>query len=89
VEKQPLPPERLQEEMRKVEQRRDPPVPVWFWLSVDSKEVAGELHGWAANPNGSDDGWRGLVTARREYASGFWTDWIGWVRQERIRQRGA
>jgi hypothetical protein len=20
-----------------------------------------EMYGWAANPNGSDDGWRGLV----------------------------
>lgn len=80
-------PERLADELEKVEQRRDPPVPVWFRRSVDSEEVAGELHGWASNPNGSDDGWRGLVTAPREYAPGFWTEWVGWVRQESIRQR--
>jgi hypothetical protein len=77
----------MAEELAKVEQLRDPPVPVRFWLSVDSKDVAGELHGWAANPNGSDDGWRGLVTAAREFAAGFWTEWLGWVRLEQIRQQ--
>jgi len=79
--------ERLAEELRKVEQLRDPPVPVSFWLSIDSRETAGELHGWASNPNGADDGWRGLVIAPREYASGLWTTWVGWVRQESLRQR--
>jgi len=78
--------DRLAEELRKVEQRRERPVPVWFWLSIDSREAAGELHGWASNPNGAEDGWRGLVVAPREYAAGFWTTWVGWVRQEDLRQ---
>jgi hypothetical protein len=53
----------LEYELTKVEQCREPPVPVWAWLSLDSREWAGELYGWAANPNGADDGWRGLVRA--------------------------
>jgi hypothetical protein len=30
-------------------------------LSLDGREWPGELFGWAANRNGADDGWRGLV----------------------------
>jgi hypothetical protein len=84
------PPEgRLDYERAKVEQPREPPVPVWAWLSLDSREWAGELFGWAANPNGADDGWRGLVVVPREFAPSFWTDFLGWVRVEHIRQRGG
>ncbi len=68
---QRLPEGRLEYELTKVGQPRNPPVPVWAWLSLDSQEWAGELFGWAANPNGADDGWRGLVLAPREFAPGF------------------
>jgi hypothetical protein len=74
-------------ELAKVEQSRTPPVPVWAWLSLDSREWAGELFGWAANPNGADDGRRGLVVARREFAHRFWTEFMGWVQVDQIRQR--
>ena len=60
---------------------------MWAWLSLDGREWAGELYGWAANPNGADDGWRGLVVAPREFARGFWAEFLGWVRAEQIRQR--
>jgi hypothetical protein len=74
-------------ELTKVEQRREPPVPVWAWLSLDGREWAGDLYGWAANPNGADDGLRGLVLAPREFTPGFWAESLGWVPAERIRQR--
>ena len=67
--------------------RRDPPVPVAVWLGLDARWWDGVLHGWAANPNGGDTGLRGLVVAPREYAAGFWADYIGWVRPERVRRR--
>jgi hypothetical protein len=75
----------LEYELTKVEQSREPPVPVWAWLSLDGREWAGELYGWAANPNGGDDGWRGLVLAPREFAPGFWAEFLGWVRAEHVR----
>jgi hypothetical protein len=81
------PPERIAEECEKVTDRRDPPVPVWVWLTLDGREWAGELLGWADNPNGADDGLRGLVLAPREYAAGFWAEYLGWVRAEHIRRR--
>lgn len=81
--------ERLDEELAKAEEVRDPPVPVWAWLMLDSQEVAAELHGWSSNPNGSDDGLRGLVTAVREYSPGFRAEFCGWVRASHIRQRAA
>jgi len=43
-----LPEGALQHELTKVEQLHDPPVPVWAWLPLDSREWAGELSGWAA-----------------------------------------
>jgi hypothetical protein len=84
---QQLPEGRLEYERTKVEQPRTPPVPVWAWLSLVSREWAGELFGWAANSNGADEGWRGLVVAPREFAPGFWAEFMGWVRVEHIRQR--
>jgi hypothetical protein len=84
---QRLPEGRLEYERAKVNQPREPPLPVWAWLPLDGREWVGELYGWAANPNGADDGWRGLVVAHREFAHGFWTEFLGWVRAEHIRQR--
>ena len=78
---------RLEQELAKVEDRRDPPVPVIAWLLLDGAEHDGLLLGWSANPNGSDDGWRGLVRLVREFAPGFWTEALHWVPAEQIRQR--
>lgn len=86
---QRLDPARLEEELGKVEDLRDPPVPVWAWLVLDGAEVAGELHGWAEDPRGADDGLRGLVLAVREFAPGFHAEYLGWVRAEHVRRREA
>lgn len=84
---QRVPQERLLQELGKAEQLRNPAVPVWAWLLLDGAEVAGDLLGWASNPNGGDDGMRGLVLAVREYAGGYHAEFLGWVPAERIRQR--
>jgi len=84
---QRLPEGRLEEELAKVEVPREPAVPVWAWTSLDATELAGELHGWAANPNGSNDGLRGLVVAVREFLPGYEAEFCGWVRAEHIRLR--
>ncbi|MCW2904675.1 MAG: hypothetical protein JWO67_6940 [Streptosporangiaceae bacterium] len=78
----------LDYELGKCDELRNPPVPVWAWLSLDGREWAGDLYGWAANPNGADDGWRGLVGGVREFAPGFGAEFLGWVPAEHIRQRG-
>jgi hypothetical protein len=79
--------ERLERELDKLDDPRVPPVPVTVWLLLDGAEWDGLLHGWAANPNGADDGLRGLVVAVREFAPGFWAESAHWVRSENIRQR--
>lgn len=84
---QRVPPERLEEELGKVTDPREPAVPVAVWLGLDARWWDGELHGWAPNPHGGDDGLRGLVVAPREYSPGFWAEYIGWVTPERVRQR--
>ncbi len=76
--------ERLENELGKADELREPPVPVVAWLAVDAQHHAGLLYGWAENPNGADDGWRGLVYAVREYAAGFEAEFLGWVRAEDI-----
>jgi hypothetical protein len=68
---------------------RDPPVPVEVWLGMDARWWDGELHGWAPNPNGSSDELRGLVRGVREYAPGFWAEFLTWATIERVRQRDA
>lgn len=83
---QRVPAERLQAELAKVTDRRDPPVPVRVWLLLDGTEVDGVLHGWATNPNGGDDGLRGLVVAVREYAPGFFAEYCGWQLASSIRK---
>jgi hypothetical protein len=57
-------------------------MPVYAWLSLDSREVAGDLLGWAENPDGSNDGLRGLVLAPQEFAPqefapGHWAENLG------------
>jgi hypothetical protein len=74
----------LEEELAKVEQVRDPPVPVMAWLAVDGENHEGLLYGWATNPNGADDGWRGLVRGVREYARWFEAEFLSWVRAEHV-----
>ena len=57
------------------------------WLSLDGAAHDGLLCGWAANPNGGNDGWRGLVYLVREFAPGFSAEALHWVRAEVISQR--
>jgi hypothetical protein len=79
--------ERLDEELAKVEDLRDPPVPVTAWLVLDGCDRDGLLYGWSADPRGADDGLRGLVVAVREYAPGFFAEYCGWVGADHIRRR--
>jgi hypothetical protein len=85
---QSLRPDLLEEQLDKLDEVREPPVPVTAWLLLDERNWDGELLGWAANPNGADDGWCGLVRLTREYAPGFWAEGVFWVRAERINLRG-
>jgi hypothetical protein len=87
VPAQRLPEGRLEEELAKLDDRRDPPLPVTAWLHLDARAWDGLLYGWADNPNGSNDGLRGLVLLEREYAAGFWAEGLHWVPAEKIRQR--
>lgn len=86
---QRIPPERVDEELAKADEVRDPPVPVTAWLLLDGQHWPGRLLGWANDPNGGNDGLRGLVHGVREYAPGFETEFLTWVRAEHIAQRGA
>jgi hypothetical protein len=79
--------DQLDHELGKVEDLRDPPIPVMAWLLLDGAEHEGLLYGLAENPNGANDGWRGLVQLTREFAPGFWAQGLHWVPAERIRQR--
>jgi hypothetical protein len=74
-------------ELAQAEELRDPPVPVAVWLLLDGREHDGLLYGWAPNPRGANDGWRGLVRGVREFAPGFEAEFLTWVRAEDIRQR--
>lgn len=84
---QRLPSGRLDEELAKTEDPRDPPVPVTAWLLLDGAWHDGVLHGWASNPRGAGDGLRGLVTLVREYAPGFVAEAVFWVPAENVRRR--
>ena len=84
---QRLPPGRLDEELAKVVDRRDPPVPVRVWLLIDGQEHDAELLGWAPNPRRGDDGLRGLVRLVREFAPGFFAEMLAWVPVHDVRQR--
>lgn len=74
-------------ELGKCDELREPPVPVTAWLHVDSTAHDGLLYGWSANPNGSSDGWRGLVFGVREFAPAFAAEFLTWVRAEDIARR--
>lgn len=82
-----LAPGRLEAELAKVEDRRDPPVSVVVRLPLDGGEHEGLLYGWAANPRGAGGGTRGLVVLVREYTPGFAAELLTWVRAESVRQR--
>lgn len=77
----------LEYELDKCDELRTPPVPVTAWLHVDGAVHDCLLYGWAANPNGSNDGWRGLAYGVREFASGFDAEFLIWVRAEAITRR--
>lgn len=77
----------LEDELDKCDELRDPPVPVTAWLHVDSTAHDGLLYGWAANPNGANDGWRGLIGGVREFTPGFEAEFLSWVRAEDITRR--
>lgn len=77
----------LEYELDKCDELREPPVPVTAWLLVDSATHDGLLYGWAANPNGANDGWRGLVGGVREFAPGFAAEFLIWVRAEDVARR--
>lgn len=75
----------LNYELDKCDELREPPVPVAVRFLEEWH--AAELHGWAQNPNGSDDGWRGLVSDVRAFAAGFEAEFLTWVRAEDVRRR--
>jgi hypothetical protein len=79
--------ERWEQALDQVMDPRDPPVAVEVWLGLDSRWWDGELHGWAPNPNGSGSELRGLVSGVREYAPGFWAEFLTWASVDRVRQR--
>lgn len=74
----------LDYELDKCDELPEPTVPVNVRF-LDEWHPA-ELYGWAANPNGSNDGWRGLVGGVREFSPGFEAEFLTWVRAEDIRQ---
>ena len=69
---------RLEDELRRVSVRRDPPVEVIASRLLDNEEWPGLLYGWAHDVT-DDRGLRGLVSYRREYAPGLWTDVVFWA----------
>jgi hypothetical protein len=77
----------LDYELDKRDELQEPSVPVTAWLLVHGAAHDGLLYGWAANPNGGDDGWRGLIGGVREFAPGFAAEFLFWVRAEDIAQR--
>ncbi len=69
--------ERWAHEPAKVTDRRDPPVLISVWLSLDGRAWAGELHGWAVNPMGAG-GLLGLTFLVRESSPGFQVERLHW-----------
>jgi len=83
-----LPEGELERELARVTDRRDPPVPVDGWLRLDSRWTAGELHGWRMGSTGAETGRLvGMVTGLREYAPGFWCEYLLWLFTEQLRIR--
>jgi hypothetical protein len=84
---QQTPRERIEEDLAKATELRDPPVLVYARLTLDGRERASHLYGWAYNPNGGNDGLRGPVLLVREYVPGFYAEFLGWIRAGDIRRR--
>ncbi len=80
----PMP--RLEDELCRVSVRRDPPIEVIVSRPLDNEKWPGLLYGWAHDVT-DDRGLRGLVSYRREYAPGLWTDVVSWASAEQIRRR--
>ncbi len=76
----------LEDELRRVCVRRDPPVEVIVFRPLDNEMWPGLLYGWAHKVT-DDRGLRALVAYRREYAPGCWTDVVSWASAEQIRRR--
>jgi hypothetical protein len=75
----------LQDELRRVLVRRDPPVRVLVTRPGDGKEWSGLLHGWS-HEVADDRGLRALVTYRREHPPDDWADVVAWVLPEHVRR---
>lgn len=79
-----LRPGQLEHELGKIEDPRDPPMPVIVRRGgVDHEAV---LHGWSRNPRGVAGMWA-LVTGVRPYAPGFEAEFCWWVTAEDVRPR--
>lgn len=76
----------LEQELARVEDRRDPPVPVIVRTLLPGELVDVELLGWARAPRGAEGIW-GLVRGLREYAPGFWAEFLWWTAADSIRLR--
>lgn len=83
-----LVPGRLVRELRKVEYLRDPPVPVEVRRLLPGQQCGTVLLGWAHAPNGAG-GLYGLVWGLREYAPGFWAEFLWWAAVDAIRRLSA
>lgn len=81
-----LRPGQLEEELAKVEQPREPPVPVDVRPLMEGATAEMVLHGWARSPRGTDGLW-GLVTGLRTYAPGFEAEVCWWLAADNIRPR--
>jgi hypothetical protein len=79
-----LHPGQLERELGKVEDRREPPVPVLVRTTLPGQLVDVALLGWAHGPNGAP-GLYGLVRGLREYAPGFWAEFLWWQSAEDLR----
>jgi hypothetical protein len=75
----------LQDELRRVLVRRNPPVRVLVTRPAHGREWSGLLHGWAHDV-ADDRGLRALVTYRREHPPDDWADVVAWVLPEHVRR---
>lgn len=78
-----LRPGQLERELGKVEDRREPAVPVVVRTLLPGQLVDVELLGWAHAPNGAA-GLYGLVRGLREYAPGFGAEFLWWSAADSI-----
>ena len=76
-------PNRLAQELLKVEHCHQPPLPVKATLST-AESTLGLLFGWRLDQAVRELPSRGLVLVVREYAPGLTEDWLGWLTAERI-----